>query len=76
MPRTRGGVLWRGGLAAVLVVGFVAATTAVAGLLQVQGIVNDLKIGGAIKGAQVTLPQPGKPQTLLLIGSDHRDGER
>jgi LCP family protein required for cell wall assembly len=62
-------------LAAVLVIGFVAATTAVAGLLQVQGIVNDLKLGGAIKGAQVTLPQPGKPQTLLLIGADHRYGQ-
>jgi polyisoprenyl-teichoic acid--peptidoglycan teichoic acid transferase len=75
MPRTRGGVLWRGALAAVLVVGFVAATTAVAGLLQVEGIVNDLKLGGAIKSAQITLPQPGKPQTLLLIGADHRYGQ-
>jgi LCP family protein required for cell wall assembly len=75
MPRTRGGVLWRGALAAILVIGFVAATTAVAGLLQVQGIVNDLKLGGAIKGAQVTLPEPGKPQTLLLIGADHRFGQ-
>jgi LCP family protein required for cell wall assembly len=75
MPRTRGGVLWRAAVAAVLVIGFVAATTAVAGLLQVQGIVNDLKIGGAIKGAQVTLPQPGQPETLLLIGADHRYGQ-
>ena len=75
MPRTRGGVLWRGVLAGVLVIGFVAATTAVAGLLQVQGIVNDLKLGGEIKSTQITLPQPGKPQTLLLIGADHRYGQ-
>ena len=75
MPRTRGGVLWRGLLAAVLVIASVAATTAVAGLLQVKNLVNDLKLGGAIKGVQVTLPQPGQPETLLLIGADHRYGQ-
>ena len=75
MPRTRGGVLRRGILAAALVIGFVAVTTAVAGLLKVQGIVDDLKLGGAIKSAHITLPQPGKPQTLLLIGADHRYGQ-
>jgi LCP family protein required for cell wall assembly len=75
MPRTRGGVLWRGALAALLVVGFVAATTAVAGLLEFKGIADDLKLGGSIKGVHVTLPQPGKPQTLLLIGADHRYGQ-
>ncbi|HWD84570.1 MAG TPA: LCP family protein [Solirubrobacteraceae bacterium] len=74
MPKTRGGALWRFLLASVLVVGFVAGTTAVAGLLEVQNIVNDFNLTPALKNARVTLPPSGAPQTLLLIGSDHRAG--
>jgi LCP family protein required for cell wall assembly len=72
MPKSRGGALWRFALAAVVVIGFTAAATAVAGLLKVKDIVDDLNLTQAIKGADVTLPSPGKPETLLLIGSDHR----
>jgi LCP family protein required for cell wall assembly len=72
MPRTRGGALWRFALAAVLVVGFSAGTTAVAGLLQVNNIVTALNLTLPLKNARVTLPPPGSPETLLLIGSDHR----
>jgi polyisoprenyl-teichoic acid--peptidoglycan teichoic acid transferase len=75
MPRTRGGVLWRGVLAAFLVIGFVAATTAVAGLLQVKQIVGDLNLSKALTSQNITPPSPGAPQTLLLIGVDHRAGE-
>ena len=75
LPRTRGGALWRFTLAAILVIGFAAGTTAVAGLLQVKDIVNDLNLTAPLKDARVTLPPPGAPETLLLIGSDHRAGQ-
>ena len=74
IPKTRGGMLWRFLLAGVLIIGFAAATTAVAGLLEVQNIVGDFNLTPALKDARVTLPPPGAPQTLLLIGSDHRAG--
>jgi polyisoprenyl-teichoic acid--peptidoglycan teichoic acid transferase len=72
--RTRGGSLWRSLAAAVIVIGFTAAATAVAGLLQVKGIVDALNLTPALKHADVQLPSPGAPETLLLIGSDHRAG--
>jgi polyisoprenyl-teichoic acid--peptidoglycan teichoic acid transferase len=74
LPRTRGGVLWRGAVAAVVVVGFVAATTAVAGLLQFKQIAQDFNQVKPLTGVGKHLvdPKPGAPQTLLLIGVDHR----
>jgi anionic cell wall polymer biosynthesis LytR-Cps2A-Psr (LCP) family protein len=75
LPRTRGGVLWRGIVAAVMVIGLVAATTAVAGLLQVKQIVDDLNLSQALTSKNITPPQPGQPETLLLIGVDHRAGQ-
>ena len=75
IPSTRGGALWRFALGAVLVVGFTAAATAVAGLLQFKQFAADLSVTPALKHAQVTIPDPGKPQTILIIGSDHRAGE-
>jgi polyisoprenyl-teichoic acid--peptidoglycan teichoic acid transferase len=75
IPRSRGGMLWRFLLAAVLIVGASAATTAVAGLLQFKQLAVDISGQPALKNANVTLPDPGQPQTLLLIGSDHRAGE-
>ncbi len=74
IPRTRGGALWRFALAAVIVIVFAAATTAVAGLLQFKQFAHDLAATPALKSAQVTIANPGTPQTLLLIGSDHRAG--
>lgn len=71
-PRTRGGALWRFFLAAVLVIIATAGTTAVAGLLQFKQFAADLNITGPIQQADVNLPPPGAPQTLLVIGSDHR----
>ena len=75
MPRTRGGALWRSLLGSLLVVGLAAATTAVAGLLKVNDIVRAIDLTPALKNARVVLPPTGAPQTLLLIGSDHRAGE-
>jgi LCP family protein required for cell wall assembly len=72
IPRTRGGSLWRFAAGAVIVIGFTAATTAVAGLLQVKNIVDALNLTSPLSNARVQLPAPGQPQTILLIGSDHR----
>jgi LCP family protein required for cell wall assembly len=74
IPTTRGGALGRFGLCAVLVIGLVGATTAVAGLLQVQDLVTDISLSAPLKHADVTIPPPGSAQTLLVIGSDHRAG--
>ena len=74
-PRSRGGLAFRFFLLAVLVTGSVAATAAVAGLLQVQNLVNDISFNKAIQSNAIKVPAAGAPQTILLIGSDHRVGE-
>ncbi len=74
LPRTRRGSLWRFFLAAVLIIFSTAAATAVAGLLQIRQLTVDLSATAALPHANVTLPPPGAPQTILVIGSDHRAG--
>ncbi len=63
-------------LAGVLVIGFAATATAVAGLLQVRQITQEFDITPAFKASpvRVTIPNPGSPQTILVVGSDHRAG--
>ena len=62
-------------VAGVLVIAFAASATAVAGLLQVRQITDELNVTPAFKAApSVTVPDPGSPQTILLVGSDHRAG--
>jgi LCP family protein required for cell wall assembly len=76
IPATRGGSLLRFLLGSVLIIMCAAGATAVAGLLQFKQIAQDLSISnGGIKIKGIVIPQPGAPQTLLLIGSDHRAGE-
>ena len=76
MPRTRRGALWRFALAAVLIVGLTATTTAVAGLLEVKTVIGYIDQTPPLpKDVGVQLPAPGAPETLLLVGSDHRAGE-
>jgi LCP family protein required for cell wall assembly len=75
IPESRGGSLWRALLAAVIVIAFTAATTAVAGLLEVNTFTKALDLTPSLPHAQITTAQAGQPQTLLLIGSDHRAGE-
>jgi LCP family protein required for cell wall assembly len=75
IPRTRLGMAWRFALAGVLVIAATAGTTAVAGLLQVSNLVHDIGVTPALQSNQIQLPAPGKPQTILIIGSDHRAGE-
>lgn len=71
LPKTRAGTLWRALAAAILVIGLTAGATAVAGLLQVNNLVIDFgHHARAVKGLKP--PAPGKPETILLIGSDHR----
>ncbi len=73
-PRTRGGALARFGLAAVIVILFTAATTAVAGLMEFKNLAIDLSKNPALKNANVRIANPGSSQTILVIGSDHRAG--
>jgi LCP family protein required for cell wall assembly len=74
IPHTRGGALWRFALAAFIVIAFTATATAVAGLLKVKQFVNELNYTPPLAHARVVIPKPGEPQTILLIGSDHRAG--
>jgi LCP family protein required for cell wall assembly len=77
IPRTRGGALLRFALAGVLMITCVAAATAVAGLLQVQNIVNALNGDKAIKVSEIQdLPALGAPETILAIGTDRRLGTK
>jgi polyisoprenyl-teichoic acid--peptidoglycan teichoic acid transferase len=73
-PKSRIGLVVRVFFAAVLVIGCSAGAVATAGLLQFQQVVQDISVvpGSIVKTKQITLPKPGKPQTLLVIGSDHR----
>ncbi|HZV73911.1 MAG TPA: LCP family protein [Conexibacter sp.] len=75
-PRRGGGLWWRFLLAGLVIVVLSAGVTATIGLNTVQGFVDDLKQGGTIKdaGSVITRAQAGQPQTILLIGSDHRFG--
>ncbi len=74
MGRTRGGALVRFALGAVIVVLFTAATTAVAGLMQFRNFAADLSQRPALAHAATVHANPGSPQTILVIGSDHRAG--
>jgi len=74
IPRTRGGMLWRFALGALIVIGFTAGATAVAGLLEFKQAAADLGLTPALPHADVTIANPGNPQTILVIGSDHRVG--
>jgi LCP family protein required for cell wall assembly len=73
-PNGRAGVVWRMTLAALIFVGCGAGVTATAGLLEVNTLVGYISVHRAINSKQLQLPAPGKPETLLLIGSDHRAG--
>jgi LCP family protein required for cell wall assembly len=75
IPSSRGGALWRFAIAAAIVVGFTATTTAVAGLLEFKKIATYVAATPAIKHARVVIPNPGNPQTILILGSDHRAGQ-
>jgi LCP family protein required for cell wall assembly len=72
MPTTRFGVVWRGLVSFVVVVGCAAGATATAGLLQFKSIADVINIQKPLASKELTVPPPGAPQTLLLVGVDHR----
>ncbi len=75
IPSSGRGALVRFLLGATIVIAFTAATTAVAGLLQFKQLATDVSLTPALGHARVTIPNPGNPQTILVIGSDHRAGD-
>ncbi len=75
IPDSRGGSLLRFAVGALTVIAFTATTTAVAGLLQFKQLTGYIGLSPALKHANVAIPNPGNPQTILIIGSDHRAGE-
>ncbi len=75
MPRSKWGVAWRGLAAFVVVVACAAGATATGALLQVRAVLKIINVHRAIHSAQIKLPAPGKPETLLLVGVDHRYGQ-
>jgi len=75
IPSSGRGALARFLLGATIVIAFTAATTAVAGLLQFRQLATDVSLTPALGHAGVTIPSPGNPQTILVIGSDHRAGD-
>jgi polyisoprenyl-teichoic acid--peptidoglycan teichoic acid transferase len=74
IPHSRGGSFLRFALGAVIVIAFTATTTAVAGLLQVKQLTQEIGLTPPIKHANIVIADPGQPQTILVIGSDHRAG--
>jgi LCP family protein required for cell wall assembly len=72
MPESARSMRLRFALGALIVVSFTATTTAVAGLLEFKQLAKDISGSLPIKHANVVIPQPGSPQTILIIGSDRR----
>ena len=64
-------------LGGVIVTVLTGGAVATAGLLQVKSFTDELKHGHTAKltTGTVTEAKPGKPQTLLLVGSDRRYGD-
>jgi LCP family protein required for cell wall assembly len=62
-------------VAAIVVVACVTTAVAVGGLLQFDTAAGELGHNSALKNADVTQASAGAPQTILIIGSDHRAGE-
>ncbi|HEY2636602.1 MAG TPA: LCP family protein [Solirubrobacteraceae bacterium] len=77
IPRASGGMRRRFVLGGLIVAAAAAATMATAILLDVAQFASDVK-GKPIKGlgSIVIAPGAGKPQTILLIGSDRRYSDR
>src|SRR5215213_9529831 len=74
-PRPGRGLLKRAAIGAFLIFTFSAATVAAAGLLEVDQLIRIVKNESApIPGIDGALDNvdPGKPQTILVLGSDRR----
>jgi polyisoprenyl-teichoic acid--peptidoglycan teichoic acid transferase len=74
-PERERRVLWRSFAAAILIVLLTAGASATAALLTIDDWIPDPDPGpGGREGRQIDneKPKPGKPQTILLMGSDKR----
>jgi LCP family protein required for cell wall assembly len=72
-PRERS-LLWRFALGGLLMVVLTAAATATAGLLAIKDVAE--RIPKIAQDVPVEPTKPGKPQTILLLGSDRRYVDR
>jgi polyisoprenyl-teichoic acid--peptidoglycan teichoic acid transferase len=70
----RGPSMWkRLMIGAALVIFASASATAVAAFREVDQVVNALRVQPELKlGADIAKTEPGKPQTIMLLGSDRR----
>jgi LCP family protein required for cell wall assembly len=65
-------VLARSLLAAALIAVLTAGATSTAALLKIDDVLPDVRPGDVIPQLRTSPPKAGKPQTLLLLGSDRR----
>jgi len=72
-PRERS-LLWKFAVGGLLMVLLTAAATATAGLLAIKEVAE--RIPKIAQDVPVEPTKPGKPQTILLLGSDRRYAER
>jgi polyisoprenyl-teichoic acid--peptidoglycan teichoic acid transferase len=77
-PRVGRGLLWRGLLAGVLITLMTAGAVSAAGLLQVEDILDELRKQGraAIEIPELDRDDVGRAQTLMILGSDRRFGDK
>jgi LCP family protein required for cell wall assembly len=77
-PRAGRGLLWRGLLAGVLISLMTAGAVSAAGLLQVDEVLDILRENGraAIEVPELDRGDAGKAQTLMILGSDRRFGDK
>jgi polyisoprenyl-teichoic acid--peptidoglycan teichoic acid transferase len=77
-PRPGRGLLWRGLLAGVLICLMTAGAVSAAGLLAVEDILDELRKQGraAIEIPEIDRVDVGNAQTLMILGSDRRFGDK
>ena len=77
-PGRARGVIWRGLLAGVLIMLSTAAAVGATGLLQVEDILDELRKQGRapIEIPEIDRADAGKAQTLMILGSDRRFGDK
>jgi polyisoprenyl-teichoic acid--peptidoglycan teichoic acid transferase len=77
-PRRSRGLIWRGLLAGVLISLATAGAVGATGLLQVEEVLDILRKEGraAIEIPEIDRADAGKAQTLMILGSDRRYGDK
>jgi polyisoprenyl-teichoic acid--peptidoglycan teichoic acid transferase len=77
-PARSRALIWRGLLAGVLICLSTAGAVGATGLLQVEDILDTLRAQGraAIEVPEIDRADAGKAQTLMILGSDIRYGDR